>query len=511
MRFPLALLLVLAIASVPTFVRADTPANCTYADFLGKWTISVSAVLPSPSAPSLACDFAWSTAESWSAELRYPNAATLQGARGNWTLIYNQGIEIWTEDSIAFALAAYDEQGNSYCGKSQVGWVHGRDGAQWRCMALTKQQDAKDSPAAQMRSSARKNSAHVPADVSALNAELARKWLKDPARLSRPYRTNAAYLAAVNKAAKGQFTVRAYPEFEGLTIGELERMRGVPAAEAANPLEMFAPVEAKAPRRAAHPRLRKEAIPASFDWRNVSGVNYVSPVRSQGSCGSCYAFASAGMLEARIRVRSQNRLQPVLSTQDVVSCSLYSQGCEGGFPYLVAGKYGRDYGLLEEGCAPYKGSDSVPCDPHPLPSPTCNPQRWRTAEYYYIGGYYGQSTPQLMQEEIMANGPIAVSFEVYPEFHSYSGGVYSHQFALESGLASDEYNPFELTNHVVVIVGWGVTDDAAQTPFWTVRNSWGPAWGEQGYFRILRSLDKSPVGGECAIESLTVSAIPILH
>jgi len=312
----------------------------------------------------------------------------------------------------------------------------------------------------------------------------------------------------VNKAAKGRFTVKAYPEFEGMTIGELERMRGMPAVDSPSPMDMFAP-EMQQPAHAA-PRLRKEDIPASFDWRNVSGQNFVSPVRTQGSCGSCYAFASTAMIEARIRVKSHNRQTPILSPQDVLSCSLYSQGCDGGFPYLVAGKYGRDFGLAVEGCAPYQGNDTVPCDPHYKNSPICNNQRWYTSEYYYVGGYYGQSTPKLMQEEIMANGPIAVSFMVYDDFMSYSGGVYSRQFAAEAGLVSDEFNPFEITNHVVLIVGWGVTDDASQTPFWVVKNSWGASWGEQGYFRILRSLEKSPVGGECAIESLTVSAIPLL-
>ena len=71
-------------------------------------------------------------------------------------------------------------------------------------------------------------------------------------------------------------------------------------------------------------------MPTSLDWRNFNGTNYVSPVRNQGSCGSCYAFGSMAMLEARIRILTNNKQKPVLSTQNIVSCSKYSQGCAGG-------------------------------------------------------------------------------------------------------------------------------------------------------------------------------------
>ena len=93
----------------------------------------------------------------------------------------------------------------------------------------------------------------------------------------------------------------------------------------------------------ASPFVRRQAefLPAAWDWRNVSGVNYVPPVRNQGACGSCYAFSSMGMIESRIRVATKNQVTVTLSPQDIVSCSGYSQGCDGGFPYLIAGKYGH--------------------------------------------------------------------------------------------------------------------------------------------------------------------------
>ncbi len=63
------------------------------------------------------------------------------------------------------------------------------------------------------------------------------------------------------------------------------------------------------------------------------------------------------MDEARLRIASNNTIQTIFSTQDIVECSNYSQGCEIGFPYLVSGKYGEDYGVIEENCNPYTGKD----------------------------------------------------------------------------------------------------------------------------------------------------------
>lgn len=95
-----------------------------------------------------------------------------------------------------------------------------------------------------------------------------------------------------------------------------------------------------------------ESLPPAWDWRNVNGTNFVGPVRDQMRCGSCYAWAALGMLESRIRIVSNNRLNVSLSVQDVVEFSPYSQGCSGGFPYLV-GKYAEDFGLVHENCNPY--------------------------------------------------------------------------------------------------------------------------------------------------------------
>ncbi|XP_073778907.1 dipeptidyl peptidase 1 isoform X1 [Danio rerio] len=229
-------------------------------------------------------------------------------------------------------------------------------------------------------------------------------------------------------------------------------------------------------------------LPQHWDWRNVNGVNFVSPVRNQAQCGSCYSFATMGMLEARVRIQTNNTQQPVFSPQQVVSCSQYSQGCDGGFPYLI-GKYIQDFGIVEEDCFPYTGSDS-PCN---LPA-KCT--KYYASDYHYVGGFYGGCSESAMMLELVKNGPMGVALEVYPDFMNYKEGIYHH-----TGLR-DANNPFELTNHAVLLVGYGQCHKTGEK-YWIVKNSWGSGWGENGFFRIRRGTD------ECAIESIAVAATPI--
>jgi cathepsin C len=188
-------------------------------------------------------------------------------------------------------------------------------------------------------------------------------------------------------------------------------------------------------------------------------------------------------------------MKPILSPQEIVSCSPLAQGCDGGFPYLTAGRNGKDYGLVEESCFPYTANDSS-CSANICKNPVryvalvvslcvslcellnthkrfslslcfCAVSSWYTSDYMYPGGYYGASTDVMMQHDLMMAGPIAVSFNVDPDFRNYKNGVYVH----DARVAALSLNPFRLTNHVVVIVGWGVENGLK---YWTVKHSWGP-------------------------------------
>merc|ERR1719244_1971940 len=99
-------------------------------------------------------------------------------------------------------------------------------------------------------------------------------------------------------------------------------------------------------------------------------------------------------------------------------------------------------------------------------------------------------------EALVSRGPLAVSYMVYSDFHSYGGGVYHHTDTRSS------FNPHESTNHAVLLVGYGV-DNTTGEKYWTCKNSWGADWGEDGYFRIRRGTN------ECSIGSYGVEATPI--
>jgi len=245
-----------------------------------------------------------------------------------------------------------------------------------------------------------------------------------------------------------------------------------------NPISRLAPEERRlylgarsmaGERTAPEPaRYLDAGLPPRVDWRNRDGVNWVTPVRDQGPCGSCWAFSALGAVESAILIRSGNfGLAPVLdlSEQTLLSCTLGS--CDGFYVGPTLG-YVKSTGVADEACLAYSADDSIPC------SARCTdwPARAKKISGYTLVASNVDSIRNALQVQ-----PVTITFQVYTDFYYYGGGVYEHVWGDHEG------------GHAVVAVGY---DDVEHS--WIVKNSWDADWGVDGYFRILWG--DSGIGGE---------------
>jgi len=200
-------------------------------------------------------------------------------------------------------------------------------------------------------------------------------------------------------------------------------------------------------------------LPSSVDWRE-KGV--VTPVKNQGSCGSCWAFAAIETVESAYAVATGSS-PPVLAPQTYVSCMGNPDqcggtgGCEGAIAEL-AFNYTIANGVPLESDYPYTASDSA-CQAF---SPAVTVQ-----DFVVLPANDADS----LVTALATMGPVAVSVAA-SQFSLYGGGVFTGCTGQTGAII----------NHAVQAVGY--TDD-----YWLIRNSWGGSWGEGGYIRLSRAKD----------------------
>jgi C1A family cysteine protease len=202
------------------------------------------------------------------------------------------------------------------------------------------------------------------------------------------------------------------------------------------------------------------SVPATFDWRNYNG-NFVTPIRDQGNCGSCWAFATTAALESQqLIINNTPGINLDLSEQILVCCSS-SGDCNGGY-IDSSSNYIQDTGLPSESCCAYTATNSS-CNLNTCTS-ECNDLHTIT------GWHWVTKSVGTLKSELCTYGPLIAGMRVYKDFISYQSGIYSKVKGSFQGY------------HAVLIVGY---NDAGQ--YFIVKNSWGTGWGEAGYFRIAYS------------------------
>jgi C1A family cysteine protease len=274
------------------------------------------------------------------------------------------------------------------------------------------------------------------------------------------------------------------PVTELMSLSERASRGSLPAEQSPSPPQEGASVEGQ---------------PSSFDWRNHDGQDWMTSVKDQGQCGSCWAFSAVGVTEAIHNIGTGNpNLDLDLSEEYMVSdCHIYCaapwgcyQTCCGGWKNRAL-EFVRDNGIPDEGCLPYVDGSSCTCDGGTCDSnctycddvagicsdATCSDRcvNW-ASRLVTIGAVGGPVSAGQIKQDVVDKGPLAVSMGVGTDYGGhFVGDIY-------------ECDDDSGTNHAVVIAGY---DDTGG--YWIVKNSWGDTWNGDGYFKVGY--------GECAIET----------
>ncbi|XP_048582580.1 uncharacterized protein LOC5516093 [Nematostella vectensis] len=213
-------------------------------------------------------------------------------------------------------------------------------------------------------------------------------------------------------------------------------------------------------------------LPPHVDWRKAGAVN---SVKSQGICGSCYAFAVAGALEGAHFIKTGLKLD--LSEQQIVDCTwgFGNRGCKGGYPYRAMQwilKHGglateESYGryLAQEGYCHFKNT-SIGA---------------RLDKYMSIR----KGNTSQLKLAVAFYGPVSILVNTQPKtFKFYGSGIY---YDTQCTHALD---------HAALAVGYG---EEKGVSYWIVKNSWSAMWGEEGYIKIAMKDDNCGVAQKAVV------------
>ncbi|CAI2373889.1 unnamed protein product [Moneuplotes crassus] len=210
------------------------------------------------------------------------------------------------------------------------------------------------------------------------------------------------------------------------------------------------------------------------DLQSIDHVSngYVNPIKDQGACGSCWAFAAVASVEGAY-AKEHGELKR-FSEAHLNTCDKFSGGCHGG--WAINGiLFFTQRGPILEKDYPYTYFKSE-----------CREEEFEIDHPTVPYAYRVEDDEDSLYEALTHN-VVAVAIRAEnPEFRSYRGGV------IDGEACGTEMD------HAVTLVGY-----EKETDSWIVKNSWGEHWGENGFVRIKRRSGK----GVCGINQDTAQAV----
>lgn len=212
-------------------------------------------------------------------------------------------------------------------------------------------------------------------------------------------------------------------------------------------------------------------VPSSIDWR-ASG--WVTDVKDQQQCGSCWAFSAVGAIEGQ-HANATGQLVS-LSEQNLVDCSYgYGcEGCDGGWPEAAMRYVAANGGLDTESSYPYTADDG-----------SCAYNKSESGGYVSNTHNVTSGDMNALYNAIAKVGPISVAIDAEGDFQFYSAGIFS----------STECSS-QMLDHAVLAVGYGVSP--SKQKYIIVKNSWGSDWGMDGYIYMSAEISNMCGIASCA-------------
>lgn len=282
-----------------------------------------------------------------------------------------------------------------------------------------------------------------------------------------------------------------------------------------------------------------QASTSDADEKDWHGLGLMGPIRNQGICGACWAFSAIGSIESAMAIDKYNEMSPSqqaqlmqkqgglelnadlglvvpLSEQNLIDCDVtHEKGCDGGLMITAFDAEELQNGICSEVDYPYLQTKG-----------TCSRDMCTSVPGSRVRDHV-DLIPQknnVLKEALKTKPVTAAMVATDPMFQFYSSGIYSVEgcgkVTKKVGDADCNvlYNGQEGClpdiNHGVLVVGYGTDETATDIKtFFKVKNSWGDAWGEGGYFRLARyeedKTDPADSWGECAI--LTLLSYPVME
>lgn len=231
-----------------------------------------------------------------------------------------------------------------------------------------------------------------------------------------------------------------------------------------------------------------EYVQKYYDFREEAffKANYSNGIKNQGMCSASWAFSIIDVIQDRVSKYNKKSIDQTPSVEQLIACNSMNKKrnkCS-SLPVDQGWSSVRDMtGIVDTECYDNKNVQSGFVFSCKIKNQTCPNSANLTKKFHVSKAYPLLAFDQNIMKEILRNGPVQMIFKVFDDFFMYKSGIYAPSWHVAV--------PMQNRYHAVKVLGWGSENGV---DYWLAANSWGPEWGENGYFRIRRNAFSTEIG-----------------